>query len=236
MEPYTLLKNILYINLDHREDRKRDTTTEFIKLSQYCAPHKLNHPERVNAIKMEHGAIGCALSHIKCLELAYERKYPYVFICEDDIEFLRPDYCIKSIKEFEENPPPNWNVFIVGGNIIPPYRLYNNSSINVFNCQTTTGYITHYSYYQTLINNFRTGIDHLIRDTKNERLYAIDQYWKLLQQSGTWYMIYPSCVVQRAGYSDIEKRDVDYSNLMLDTEKRYLFDKNTRRNKMEFHK
>ena len=37
-------------------------------------------------------------------------------------------------------------------------------------------------------------------------------------------MIFPPSVIQRVSYSDIEKKVVDYSGLMLDMEKRYLFE------------
>jgi GR25 family glycosyltransferase involved in LPS biosynthesis len=227
MSSSILLENILYINLDHRTDRLEQVNNEFeTKLNIY-------HAERFPAIKNAKGAIGCALSHIKCLEIALERNYPYVFICEDDIEFLNPDFFLEAIKNFEKIPPKKWNVYIVSGNSTPPYKPFNNSCVNVFNCQTTTGYITHYAYYKTLIKNFKAGIELLMKYPNDEKFYAIDQYWKLLQTDGTWFMLFPPCVIQRVGYSDIEKRDVDYTRLMLDPEKRYLF-ANVR--KMEFLK
>lgn len=225
MEPYTLLKNILYINLEHRTDRLSYINNEFnnkLKIQSITN----NIPERFPAIKNENGAIGCALSHIKCLEIALERKYPYVFICEDDIEFLDPEHFLMSIRQFETIQPSNWNVFIVSGNTIPPYRQFNQTCINVVNCQTTTGYITHYNYYKSLIQNFKDGISLLIQNPRNERYFAIDQYWKSLQLTQTWYMVYPPCVIQRTSYSDIEKKIVNYSGLMLDLEKSYLFEDN----------
>jgi glycosyl transferase family 25 len=225
MASSALLQNILYINLDHRKDRLEQVKNEFeTKL-------KIRNIERFPAIKHDKGAIGCALSHIRCLEIALERRYPYVFICEDDIEFLNPDFFLEAVKKFEKMPPKNWNVYIVSGNSIPPYRQHSESCVNLFNCQTTTGYITHYEYYKTLIDNYKEGVELLFNNPGNEKYYAIDKYWKRLQQDGTWFMLYPPCVIQRAGYSDIEKRPVDYTSLMLDGKKHYLFEKIRR---MEF--
>lgn len=228
MKENTLLKNVLFINLDHRKDRLFEIKKEFEKLN--ISDISL---ERFPAIKHEKGAIGCALSHISCLEIAFERKYPYVFICEDDIQFLNVEQFLNSIKQFEKIPPSNWNVLIVSGNSIPPYENYNPTCVKTINCQTTTGYITHYNYYKTLINNFNYGVQLLTKYPSDERYYAIDQHWKLLQKTKTWYMIYPPCVIQRPSYSDIEKKNVDYTNLMLDTEKKYLFN-NININKMNF--
>jgi GR25 family glycosyltransferase involved in LPS biosynthesis len=222
MEPFTLLKNILYINLDHRTDRLQQVNDEFTKkLNIEGLTNRV--PERFSAIRHPNGAIGCALSHIKCLEIALQRKYPYVFICEDDIEFLVPEHFLKAIREFEANPPKRWNVFIVSGNTVPPYAQYNSSCIKVVNCQTTTGYITHYNYYEALIQNYKEGVSQLIRNIGSEKYFAIDKYWKELQLSRTWYMLYPPCVIQRESYSDIEKRVVNYASLMLDLEKKHLF-------------
>jgi GR25 family glycosyltransferase involved in LPS biosynthesis len=217
--PFSLIEHILYINLEHRTDRLAQVQSEFKdKL-------KINSAERFPAIKHEKGPIGCALSHIKCLEIAKERNYPFVFICEDDIEFLNPEYFLYALKKFENAPPPGWNVFLVSGNSLPPYQQYSATCIKTINCQTTTGYITHYSYYDRLIKNYKDGVELLLENPDKTRIYAIDQYWKHLQAEQTWYLMYPPCVIQRAGYSDIEKKYMDYTNLMLDIEKRHMFRK-----------
>ena len=217
--PFSLLKHILYINLDHRIDRLAEVQSEFQDKLQ------INSAERFPAIKHEKGPIGCALSHIRCLEIAKERRYPFVFICEDDIEFLNPEYFLYALQIFENAPPKGWNVFLVSGNSMPPYQQFSSTCIKTVNCQTTTGYITHYSYYDRLINNFKEGVELLLKNPNQARIYAIDQYWKHLQINDSWYLMFPPCVIQRAGYSDIEKKHMDYSKLMLDTEKRYIFTK-----------
>ena len=77
-----LFKHTLYINLDSRTDRLEHVTNELKKMDI--------NAERVKAVKLENGAVGCTMSHIKCLELAQKRDYEHVFICEDDILFLDP--------------------------------------------------------------------------------------------------------------------------------------------------
>ena len=71
-----LLKHTIFINLEHRKDRLEHVLVELKKIN-------INAPERFNAIKTANGAVGCSMSHIKCLELAKERNYPFVFICEE---------------------------------------------------------------------------------------------------------------------------------------------------------
>ena len=116
----------------------------------------------------------------------------------------------------------DWDVCIVGGNNGPPFDRVSDFCIRTFNCQTTTGYIVKKAFYDTMIANFRKSATNLIKDPTQKRLYAIDVYWKRLQRSGRWYMITPVTVIQLEGYSDIEQRNLDYSGLMMDLEKKWL--------------
>jgi hypothetical protein len=78
-------------------------------------------------------------------------------------------------------------------------------------------------YYDKLINNFREGINKLMREPHNHKLYAIDKYWFHLQELDKWYLIIPLTVTQREDYSDIEKRATNYSRAMLDLDKESFF-------------
>jgi len=187
-----------------------------------------NGIERFPAIcpKSGDGALGCTMSHIKCLEMAKERQYPYVFICEDDITFLQPQLLLDKLQEFWDTPPPDgWDVLIIGGNNCPPFEAFSDYAIHVHNCQTTTGYIVAQPYYDTLITNFKESAKNLMRHPENRRLYALDIYWKQLQQvpGSRWYMIIPPTVTQYQNYSNIEQRETNYDHLMLDLEKRAWF-------------
>jgi GR25 family glycosyltransferase involved in LPS biosynthesis len=175
------------------------------------------------AIRTKVGAIGCTLSHIKCLELAKSRGYEQVFICEDDIMFLEPNVLKDSLQKFANNKEIEWDVLLIGGNNVPPYLKVGDYCIRVSNCQTTTGYIVKKHYYDTLIENFRDSAKKLLQEPTNGREYALDIYWKRLQKIGHWYMLTPFTVVQCDSYSDIENRNVDYRNLMLDMDKEWLF-------------
>jgi len=210
-----LFKHTLFINLASRPDRLQHVTLELKKMNIDA--------ERMNAIKMAEGAIGCTLSHIRCLELAKERQYPHVFVIEDDITFLQPELLSENLKKFEENVElQRWDVLIIGGNNCPPYTKVNDYCIRAFNNQTTTGYIVKSHYYDTLIQNFKESAQMLMRNPHNKREYALDMYWKRLQQTGIWLMIVPATVTQYQDYSDIEKRVVNYDRLMLDIQKNWL--------------
>lgn len=219
-----LFKHTLFINLDHRTDRLEHATAEFEKMGIVA--------ERVKAIQPKNGAIGCTMSHIKCLELAKQRDYEQVFICEDDITFLNPALFAQNLAQFVGNEDLRWDVIIIGGNNVPPYQQLHPYCARVFSCQTTTGYVVRREYYDTLITNFKDGLRKLIQQPSNGREFAIDIYWKRLQLEDFWYMITPPTVSQYENYSDIEKRVTQYEGLLLDMEKKWYVDQQKRLGKM----
>jgi GR25 family glycosyltransferase involved in LPS biosynthesis len=210
-----LVENTRYINLAHRTDRLAEVVAELEKMGI--------RGTRFNAIKTANGAIGCSLSHLKCLEEAAANDWPYVFICEDDICFTNPDLLKTNIELFHENEDILWDMLIVGGNNVPPYQQVEPYCARVFYCQTTTGYIVKRHYYDTLLANFRESAGNLMRNPENRREYSLDIYWKKLQIQDFWYMITPPTVTQYESYSDIENRSVNYEGLLLDMDKTWLF-------------
>jgi len=218
LTPTILFENTHFINLEHRLDRLIHVKLELEKINV--------EGTRFNAIKLANGALGCSMSHLKCLEQAKQNGSPYVFVCEDDIQFLDPELFLKNVGLFCESVKSDWDVLIISGNICPPFQPIGDFCVRLVNCQTTTGYIVQQHYYDTLIANYREGITKLLADPANKREYAIDMYWKQLQAKDRWYMIVPPTVVQMEGFSDVEGRETNYKHLMTDMNKDWLFKKN----------
>ena len=215
-----LFENTLYINLDEREDRRLHVVGELAKIG-------ITAPERIPAIKITNPALGCSLSHLKCLNTAKARNWKTVFICEDDIAFLHPQLLLENVEKFSAEYPAEkaaFDVLIIGGNNAPPFRKMTDYCIQIYNCQTTTGYVVASHYYDTLIENITDGIDLYVKNLGDKNLYAIDIYWKILQKrrDSHWYMIIPATVIQYENYSDIENMQTNYSQLMLDVEKSWM--------------
>lgn len=224
-----LITNTIFINLEHRTDRLEHVSEEFKKISEEFKKmniHENMNIRRFDAIKTDSGNVGCTLSHIKCLEIAKQNAHPFVFICEDDIQFANPAIFLENLRKFHQlhENGLKWDVLIVGGNTCPPFQQINDFCLRAFNVQTTTGYIVQKHYYDTLINNFKDGLQRLIREPHNEKIYSIDIYWKQLQQVHNWFITIPLTVNQYYDYSDIEERVVDYTRAMLDLEKKELLE------------
>ena len=204
--------HVMYINLDSRQDRKEHVERELKKID-------VNDPERFKAINLDNGALGCSMSHLKCIEIAKQREYDYILICEDDIEFLNPELFLTQLNKFLDSNV-SWDVVLIAGNNMLPYKHINNTYIQVYNCQTTTGYIVQKQYYDKLIKNYKEGIQNLIKNPNNNE-YKIDKHWFKLQRIDNWFLIIPLSVVQREDYSDIEKKTTNFKKYMLDYNKVY---------------
>jgi len=208
------IKHAFYINLDTRPDRKQHVEKQLAMIGIKA--------ERFNAIKMENGAIGCSMSHIKLLETARENDWEHILIVEDDILFTNPKKFVNQANKFLSRIQ-KFDVLMLAGNNMPPYIPVTDFCVKVMTCQTTTGYLVQRHYYDKLIDNFREGVNKLLREPHNHSFYAIDKYWFHLQKVDRWYLIVPLTVAQREDYSDIEKKQINYTQVMLDLDKTYLF-------------
>jgi len=215
------IKHAFYINLESRPDRKKHVEEQF-KIIRIQA-------NRFNAIKLANGALGCSMSHLRCIEIARENNWDHILIVEDDIKFLNPEIFMNQLNKFL-NLHTDWDVVLIAGNNLPPHEIIDDSCVKVSQCQTTTGYIVKKNYYDILINNIRNSINQLIKEPTNAFLYAIDKYWFALQQKHNWYLIVPLTVTQREDYSDIEKKHTNYTHLMTDLDKEWLVKQNVKMN------
>jgi hypothetical protein len=179
----------LYINLDSATSRRIIMEKTF--------PDAI----RVSAIYDEKGYIGCTKSHIECLRIAIREEWDSVCILEDDAMIHNPD-SIKCVEKLLKKP---YDVILLGGSraTFDPITLRLHSSF------TTSGYIVAKHYYTTLLSNFEEGLKVSLQDPR----VRIDTYWKLLQQRDQWYIVNPAYIIQRPGYSHIEKKVVDYRRL-----------------------
>lgn len=208
------IKNVYYINLSSRTDRKKHIKTQLKNLEW--------KGKRVEAVEMEDGRVGCTLSHIKCLKMAIEKNLDYIIILEDDINFLDPSVFLNNFYNCL-NSLSTWDVILIAGNNIRPYTRINDSYVKIVNTQTTTGYMVKNHYFSVLLENMKEGLTNLLKNPNLHIKYAIDKYWFSLQEKDNWYLITPLTVAQLQGYSDIEQRETNYTKFMLMLDKSFLY-------------
>ena len=197
-----------YINLNGRTDRKE----HFEKL-------KIKYPflsniERFSAIENLDGALGCCCSHIDSLTLAMDLNEPYVAIFEDDFTILNPDNFFKFIDDFNNIKSHDfWDVIVLtpsGTTTHPSISNFN----RIINNQTASGYIIKSNALPILINILTESKQLQLRGViKN--ISAIDQYWKQMQLNYSFYYYKDIFAGQLVGWSDIEKRFVDYNDRFM---------------------
>jgi GR25 family glycosyltransferase involved in LPS biosynthesis len=191
------IKNVIYINLESRIDRKKHFENEIKKINLEAI--------RFNAILNDNGEKGCLLSHIRCLENAIENNLDHILIFEDDVVFTNPDLLIQQFNNFVETHD-NWDVILLGGNNRDTYKEMDICSIKIKAVFSTVAYLVNGHYMKKLLNNFKESL--LINK-------AVDDGWIKLQNIDNWYLIIPLSVNQLEGYSDILKKNVNYSDVML---------------------
>ena len=229
------IKHALYINLESRADRRAHVEAQLASLKHSANGLSTLVAERFNAIKhATSGAIGCSMSHLRCIQLAKARGWDHVMVCEDDVLFTNVPLFLTQLTKFMATVP-QWDVVLLAGNNVPPYRVVNSACVQVGSCQTTTAYIVRAHYYDALIANYRAGINLLMRSPEQKFHYAIDRYWFELQRRDRWFLITPLSVVQREDYSDIEQRVTNYGHLMLDLDKQQLMQRRMEHMKMQMH-
>lgn len=199
-----------YINLDHRSDRKQH-------FEQNIKVHPLfKYVERFSAIKGSPGYIGCGMSHIEILKKLTDEEGDCFLICEDDLQIINKNSFANFAANFDKvRYDGKWDLIT----LTPFFPIANHENDTIMQkygfikldaAQTTTGYIVKKTFIKTLLDNFQYATCRL-GEGKSYATFSIDQYWKRLFKSHKVYGFRYLFASQLSGYSDIEKRNVNYT-------------------------
>ena len=188
----------MYINLEHRKDRKNQIENEINKMNI-----DKNKIIRIDAVRNKYnGHIGCCKSHIKAVKLAKQMNLNNVVIFEDDFVFTLPKKEINNkINHFIEKYK-DWDI-IQFTTAYKNLKDINDKNIKKVNSATTSsGYIIQKHFYNKLINDLETALNKMEKEMvefkkknpnkkKKETGYALDQHWDNLQKTSKWYIFDP---------------------------------------------
>jgi glycosyl transferase family 25 len=192
---FEFIEKVIYINLEHRTDRKAEIELE---LQKYFPGEKI---ERFNAIKHSRGAVGCTMSHIAVLEIAIANNWKNCLIIEDDAVWSNFATSYPILEKLVHRQFDVITLGIAHAKYTPEFKILSG--------QTTTAYLVDQKYYKTLLDNFKESLAQFLK-TGNCGIYALDQYWKKLQAKDNWYCVIPSLIIQKPSFSDIERKHTDY--------------------------
>lgn len=225
---WEFIDKFIYINLDHREDRRQIMNRLF---KDGHIP--LDKVERFSAIRHPVGIVGCAMGHIAILKKAKANGWKNVLIMEDDMEWapnLTENY--EALKHLIQTS--KCDVCMLAGLFID----YEYPRVKTAFC--TNAYIVNSHYYDMLLNNFETGLRNKLNvqvpyaplrsrsdtekirnkliDSRNQ--FNVDTYWFLLQERDIWLGI--QMCRQLNTYSDIYKSDVKHELATPDSMRPYV--------------
>lgn len=198
--PHTYL-----INLDKRQDRLEQSTKV---LGDYGIQF-----ERFAAIEKENGKQGIRSTLIAVFEDAIRNDYHNILVFEDDIEFKVAPEIFHELMDNALETAPRYDVLFLGANMSETaHEPYNN-------------YLLHLKYskeYKNIVvaNHAMIYSKQGILDCWLALNNEFDRYgttdmciWHEVCSRGMSLALRPLVAVQRAGYSDIEKRVTDYEKI-----------------------
>lgn len=189
------IEKVVVINLDERTDRWQQVQNELLSLR--VPAEKII---RFSASYNDDGALGRTISHRQVLEMAQQQGWNNYLVMEDDALLLKQE---KHVNTFNRllNALPHfaWEVVLLGGQVHEGQPMKSLPGIiRAGDSEKVCAYLVNKSYYPTLLSQ-------IAQDPSTQ----LEDRWKTAQASGKWLSFYPSISYQRAGYSDIEKKETD---------------------------
>ena len=163
-------------------------------------------------------SISNGLSHIKALQFAKKLSYKNVLICESHTIFLKKKLLLKQIENFEKSNI-EFDVLMLCGNVIPPYKRIGDFCIKVSQCLSSGCYIVNNHYYDILIENISDSIKLIMKNEGMKKICSFDNLWTNIQRLDNWYFITPSTVIQELKFSYSNYKNIDKNDYLLDIDK-----------------
>ncbi|MDN8598428.1 glycosyltransferase [Citrobacter sp. S2-9] len=189
------IDQVAIVNLDKRQDRLSLVQQELALLNV-----PVDKITRLSACEEVNGQLGRRLSHLQALQLAQEKGWKNYLLLEDDTVILKQEKHIRVLNSLlNALPKLPWEVLLLGGEIKRGNVLKSlNGMIHARDCNRVCAYLVNSGYYSTLAQQMERDLS----DT-------LEAQWQPLLREGKWLACYPSICYQRAGYSDIAKKETD---------------------------
>lgn len=187
---------VIVINLSRRMDRYRDFARE---LEIYGIGAK-----RIEGCDIrEDGDAGCTWSHRKVLDIIASSSWNRVLVLEDDFKCVYEDVQ-ERFGHMINLVPEDWDILYIGGHYADnPKRRINQHVIQANRMKTTSSY----------------GITRDAARRLAPVVYGhgpVDELFSDFTEKNNAYIFQPRLMIQRPGYSDLQKVVMDNAGCMLD--------------------
>jgi hypothetical protein len=205
------LDAIIYINLENREDRKKQILDELKKLE---IPE--NKIYKVSGIYIpNNGHKGCIQSHILALNMAKLNGWNNVLILEDDAELTGSinqfntqfQNMLKYLKQLNSQPAFDVLMLATANSDKKPVELLNGEGadiVRIIASTTASAYIVKNHYIDKIITLF-TYLNAMMEarawsEGQHEK-FALDQNWQEMQKRDKWFGWKNDLIRQRNSHS-----------------------------------
>ena len=203
------IQRVLYINLARRPDRRAQVIRELQSLR--IPEDKVIRIEAVDAEESREKAIvSCCRSHIAALECAMRNGWDEVLILEDDFKLVHSAERTKTLWAHFRDMVPTYQVASWAHNCLRtmgrPHDIQmlggdDARVVRVRYLQTASAYAVRHSAMGDLKSIYE---DAIARDR------PFDIYMTRIADNIDWFAFDPALSIQRASFSDIEQRHVNY--------------------------
>jgi len=199
--PFDYFSELYCINLDRRQDRWEHAQKEFMSVGI------LNRVIRVSAVEHQDGRIGLIKSFLKIFKDVQERNIQNVLIFEDDIHFISENNPISTLeKSISQLGSIEWSLFYLGANTHERCNVFRPNLILIKNAFSAHAVAYSHKTYKQIIEKFEKTNEIRSIDDINDVFFC-----KEIQNKRMSFLVNPIIATQYPSYSDLEKKDVNYS-------------------------
>jgi GR25 family glycosyltransferase involved in LPS biosynthesis len=220
--PFNKFDKIYYLNLDSREDRKNRIEDHFnkFKITAERIPGTVITPEQVNDynkgmildeynLGLAPARIGCAVTQLKAIQAAKDAGAKNVLIFEDDA-FIFEEH-IEALKEAlkELEYLPKWDMLFLGANVLAPIHQIAPHVGKMTGAYCAHAYVVNAHFFDKML------------EYKYEQFKAYDEYIfnEMRNPNYNIYAVLPIIATQYESYSNIEGKDVNYRDVLVNSYK-----------------
>lgn len=132
--------------------------------------------------KMSPGWKGCLNSHVSLIRWAKEKKIPFLFVLEDNIELVQSD--LQKYKRLEDFILYNkdWDIIYIGGSIVSPFQrceYFRNQIYRTKGCHGTLSYVISNRFYDCILSKeWKEPIDTVFTKTACQFVYEPFMFYR----------------------------------------------------------
>ena len=223
---FDYFKNIVYLNLEERTDRKKEIESELAKFNinaQHFNAFKVDLDEALkcmgnrtdldeHSLKLAPSRVGASKSHIGAVQLAKDNNWDNVLILEDDVKFVDNAPYILEQALLELKDLPRWDVLYLGANSMDTIKQISGHVGELTAAFCNHAYVVNKHFYDTILNY-----------NWNQYLITDQFYLDICRDTRyTTYTVLPIIATQKSSFSDIEGKEVNYEDVIKDSYKNTL--------------